>query len=77
MSLQPVAAREHTIAIREYELSGTEIVNLLKRTGITIPDSAKVDVYVSVPGGGDWSNQDLEIDTDCPVKVTIQVETTR
>ena len=29
------------------------------------------EVTVTVPGGGDWSNQDLDIDRDTPLVVTI------
>lgn len=41
-------------------------VELLKALGL--PQDA--DVYVEVPGGGDWSNCELNIDNDVPLKIT-------
>jgi hypothetical protein len=32
----------------------------------------KVDVFVQVPGGGDWSNTVLEITGDTPIVVNVQ-----
>lgn len=38
--------------------------DLLKALGL--PENARV--FVQVPGGGDWSNCELEIDTDVPLQ---------
>ena len=43
--------------------------DLLKMVGV--PENAtNVQVYVYVPGGGDWSSTNLDIEKDCPVIVT-------
>lgn len=34
------------------------------------PDAFDIKVHVYVPGGGDWSNTDLDIDSDAPVTVS-------
>ena len=49
------------------KLSGKKIIELLNAfyDNVVIPDNAEVIVYV--PGGGDWSHMDLEIDSDCPI----------
>jgi len=31
-----------------------------------LPDDCTI--FVEVPGGGDWSNMELEIDGECPLK---------
>lgn len=40
------------------------IADIRKR--FRLPEDA--EVYIRVPGGGDWSNMDLEIDTDRPLR---------
>lgn len=35
---------------------------------IDIPENA--DVFIMVPGGGDWSNMRLDVDNDNPVTIT-------
>lgn len=56
------------------ELKGTTIIQLLnqelKAQGATeglVPSNATV--IVTVPGGGDWSNTELDIDTRTPVTI--------
>lgn len=58
------------------ELTGKLLVELLINYGHHVPPNA--EVYVCVPGGGDWSNTSLDVDAECPVKVrwkTSEVET--
>jgi len=43
---------------------------LSQKYGIILPDEATdIRMFVQVPGGGDWSNQDLDIDEDTPVQI--------
>ena len=35
------------------------------REKLNLTEGSKI--YVQVPGGGDWSNQELELDSDCPL----------
>lgn len=35
---------------------------------VRIPEDAEVTIHV--PGGGDWSDMDLTIDSDTPVEIT-------
>ncbi len=39
------------------------------RERVAIPDGVTVRIYVEVPGGGDWSHTDLEIE-EHPVQVS-------
>lgn len=48
-------------------VSGQEIVRLLKDSGVEIDDNATVTVQV--PGGGDWSNMALDLDTETTVRI--------
>lgn len=44
-----------------------DIIAMLKAKGYDIPDSA--EIFVTVPGGGDWSNMDLDISNQVPIQV--------
>ena len=44
--------------------------DLIKAFGL--PEGAKVEFFV--PGGGDWSNEIIEIDEEHPVYITYSVE---
>jgi len=59
---------------KRIELGFTAIRLLLEREGITLPTGAKITV--TVPGGGDWSNTELDIDDHTPVVVSWK-ETTK
>ena len=54
------------------ELSGEELKQVLVAAKI-VPEDAYLTVYVRVPGGGDWSNTDLDVDKSSPL--TIRYET--
>ncbi len=49
------------------ELDGRVLVRMLREQGHDIPDNATVTF--TTPGGGDWSNTDIDIDDDHPVIV--------
>lgn len=57
--------RTTTIQEVEHRLSRDDIITLLRNAGYTIPDGTTI--FVRVPGGGDWSNTDLDIEEDCPL----------
>lgn len=59
-----IITAEHTI-----ELDSSAIRDMLNEQGAEIPEDAEVRIFVGVPGGGDWSNMDLSITKDCPVRV--------
>jgi len=74
---------KHTVTSKvvtsHLELSNLDILVLvqdsLKEHGIEIKSSyTKSKVYVRVPGGGDYSNTDLTIDEDNPVRILIEYE---
>lgn len=51
------------------------IIRALENCGITVPDSAEITVHI--PGGGDWSNTDLDISDAHPVIVSWTTEQER
>ncbi len=56
------------------ELDRHKLLALLRQAGHEVPDNA--GIYVRVPGGGDWSNEQLDID-DAPIQIyygTIEVK---
>jgi hypothetical protein len=61
------ATTVRTETTRRVELGFTQIRLMLEAHGITLPAGARITVQV--PGGGDWSNTELEVDDRCPVVV--------
>jgi hypothetical protein len=62
-----------------FELNGVDIQEYLfslleKRGELTdeIKNSKNIEITFKVPGGGDWSNADIEIDDDNPINIIIQ-----
>lgn len=51
---------------------GKEALIFALRYSLNIPDDAKI--FVKVPGGGDWSNTNLNIDDDTPLIVEWTIE---
>jgi len=64
-----IQTRTTHLTITTIKLNGRQILELLKdRITDKIPDDAVV--AFSIPGGGDWSNTDLEFKDDSLVKVS-------
>ena len=51
----------------ECEVNAKDILELVRQHA-HIPEGATVRIYVDIPGGGDWSNMELDID-EHPVQV--------
>lgn len=64
-----------TTVREEHEVTREEIVGLLRAKGVQVPVSA--EVVVNVPGGGDWSGMELDIDRDTKVRVKFTQTTTK
>lgn len=62
-----------TITTTELTLDGADIEAMLIRANY-IKKGTECSVTFHVPGGGDYCNQTLEIDDDCPIRV-VCVET--
>lgn len=50
-------------------LDDLDIVTMLKNKGEIPKVIANVSIFIKIPGGGDYSNMDLEINKDCPVRI--------
>lgn len=59
-------------------ITGRDILELLKAK---YPEHFRTSytsrVFFSVPGGGDYSNCDIDIDSECPVKIKLITETVK
>jgi hypothetical protein len=70
-----VDLRTETVTTRErtVRLTGSDIVELLKQElkaqGVKGIPTGEVSVTFQVPGGGDWSHSQIDIDESCPVVV--------
>lgn len=53
---------------RRVELGDVQIRQMLEAQGITVPRDARITI--GVPGGGNWSNTDLDVSASCPVVVS-------
>lgn len=62
-----VTTRQTTIEEHRLEVDKALLIEALRVIGYTIPASA--DAFVSVPGGGDWSNTRLDIGEDVNIHV--------
>ena len=65
-NLSRTTRTERRVTLR---MTAEELLSLLRRDGQAIPKSG-VDVTVRVPGGGDWSNTDIDVDSENPIKIT-------
>lgn len=57
-----------TTSHKELQVTGLNLYQLLLDAGYDIPDN--YEMIIRVPGGGDWSNMDLDIDKTNPIKVS-------
>lgn len=53
---------------------GAEDVRRLVLKEFNLPDEARVDVFVMVPAGGDYSGERLSIDEDFPIRITYVID---
>ena len=54
----------------EISLDKGEILDIMRKSGYDIPsDENSINVEFRVPGGADWSNCDVDIDSENPIKV--------
>lgn len=64
-----------------YHFDRDKLLLMMREAGVIIPDGASVQLYMRVPGGGDWSNTDLEVERGQPLVLivthhTVEEETT-
>jgi hypothetical protein len=58
-----------TRVTKRLELTGEDIRGLLEAAAdLQIPSTA--DIYIQIPGGGDWSNTSLDVDKKNPIVIT-------
>ena len=48
-----------------------DLVDLVQLLDLTVK-ATNIQVWVGVPGGGDWSNTDLSLGKDCPLQVSYE-----
>ena len=68
--LQSVTTRVETEKKTTLVLAGGDIVQLLLAAGWALPQGVPLEVAVSVPSGGDWSNTELLVDDENPLSVS-------
>lgn len=61
-----------TIRRKTIRINRTDIIDFLLSKGEIGESESVKKVYVAVPGGGSWSNTDLEIEHDDEVIVQIE-----
>lgn len=52
-----------------------DLIQTLINIGYDVPRNA--EVFIHVPGGGDWSNMNLDVDSDSPLTITWTETTTQ
>ncbi len=61
-------------SVVEGYLDCEDLYPLIQKLVPEAPADATIDVYVDVPGGGDWSNMKLDLDLVNHVKFTVSWE---
>lgn len=64
-----------TTTTRTVKLTAEDIISQLRARGIEVPLYSTVKVYFTVPGGGDWSGENVDIDKDNPITIIISTQT--
>lgn len=64
-----LSKRTQTQIKATYEVTGSDIVKALRKAGM-IPENGGASITLRVPGGGDYSNMDLDL-MDHPVTIKI------
>lgn len=72
MDVQKATKADHTVTLR---IGAADIIASLPIKYRKMIESGKADVFVRVPGGGDWSNSELALEADVPVQVRISYST--
>ncbi len=70
MTKQSEVLIEKTITLR---ISGNEIISWLQKTKQMPARAENIKVYFEVPGGGDYSNMNLDIDESSPIVVKFKI----
>ena len=65
MKRETVVTEERVTTVR---LTAGDVVKALRAMGVPIPDG-DVNVWMRVPGGGDYSNEDLHVHVETPLCV--------
>lgn len=65
--------RQFTTEEHELTITGKDLLRVLRAAMVCdLTENVTAKVTVHVPGGGDWSNTDLDID-ECPIIVRWEV----
>lgn len=67
MNLFKQTAVTRTTITREYNRE--QLIQLLFPNGMEHIETSSIEIMVPIPGGGDYSNMDLEIDDRSPLTV--------
>lgn len=72
MNINSVVQRVTVTRHNSLVIDNAELRDMLRQRGFSVPANARI--YFSVPGGGDWSNTDIDIDKDNPISIEWVVE---
>ena len=70
VTMKEIKKTDRTVS-RYFELDNSDIFEYLLSKNKDIPANAAFFVHVDVPGGGDWSNTELKVDAETPVKLHV------
>ena len=71
MSIEATTTKTTTVQ-HSVKLGAGDILDMLRKAGVPVPDSAVASdlrITVRVPGGGDWSNTNIDISASNPVVI--------
>ena len=73
MDVKQITQVKKTITL---SLTGNDIASMLIAAGYLTESQGREQIKFRVPGGGDWSHMDIDIDSTNPVIVSYEVNTT-
>lgn len=69
MNITKQTVKTHHVTNRTIKLNHEDIVDMLRAKGILRAGETVEKVFFAIPGGGDYSNRDMEIDDEDPIHV--------
>ena len=57
---------------RQIKITNHDIISMLRKKGLVTNKETITKVFVSIPGGGDWSNTDMNINDEDPIQITVE-----
>ena len=76
MKTETVTKKKVTTTETHFELSTLDLMEYLETKGFKLDSAYDIKAFMEIPGGGDWSNTNLEVEPGRPIRVIVTSTTT-